>query len=463
MAVNLFQVGSKTGRVERHWIGGAKKDLEVYRIPLEHLYFNIENGRYADRMIRLRQENPGVHIDASDEKWKEKIEEMLAGEHKDTARDSAAFSKLIEDIEARDQLRPGVVLRDGGVLDGNRRLAALRRLWKKSKNTERFRTLEAVILPDETTEEDRWRIEAGLQLGINERWDYSPVNELLKVRQGLRMYEDMIKDRRLPAKESPVRLVTRAIYGKTEADIQEMDSRLRLIDEYLEFIDLPEAYDRIGQSSERFLEASRIVRAAENHSLDPKFIAKLKAVLFYIIDNNVMDNWDLRDIYYSLGGDPRKKGPKSRRTNMPALNELLDTYPDARKIRDDLKLRHAPRTGSVATKAAPVAAVAKMVPGKPLPKRTVATPEPDPPRPHVDRTKVEEGTEIFKRRMEIAGKQNSIRKLADRIRGDIKALEDELSKAGTRKSLSADERASLLELCDYIAVEIPKCKKHLKS
>src|SRR5579872_2725202 len=192
MAVNLFQVGTETGRVERHWIGGAKKDLKVYRIPLEHLYFNIENGRYADRMIRLRQENPGVDIDPREDRWKDKIQEMLSGEHKDTARDSAAFAKLIEDIDARDQLRPGVVLRDGGVLDGNRRLAALRRLWKKSKNTERFRMFEAVVLPDETTEEDRWRIEAGLQLGINERWDYSPVNELLKVRQGLRMYEDMI-------------------------------------------------------------------------------------------------------------------------------------------------------------------------------------------------------------------------------------------------------------------------------
>ena len=106
MTVNLLQVGQKTERVERHWIGGSKRDLEVYRIPLEHLYFNIENGRYADRMIRLRHEHPGVSIDPREDKWKEKIEEMLAGEHKDTARDSAAFKKLIEDIEARDHCAP---------------------------------------------------------------------------------------------------------------------------------------------------------------------------------------------------------------------------------------------------------------------------------------------------------------------------------------------------------------------
>src|SRR4051794_10773017 len=96
MVVNLLQVGEKTDplRVERHWIKGQKRDLEVYRIPLEHLYFNIENGRYADRMIRLRQENRGVQIDARQDRWKNKIEEMLAGEHKDTTRDKAAFEKL---------------------------------------------------------------------------------------------------------------------------------------------------------------------------------------------------------------------------------------------------------------------------------------------------------------------------------------------------------------------------------
>jgi len=408
-------------------------------------------------MIRLRHDNPGVSIDPREDKWKEKIEEMLAGEHKDTARDIAAFRKLIEDIEARDQLRPGVVLRDGGVLDGNRRLAALRRLWKKSKNTERFRVFEAVILPDETTEEDRWCIEAGVQLGMNERWDYSPVNELLKVRQGLRMYEEMIKEKRLPAKESPVRLVARAIYGKTEADIEEMDLRLRLMDEYLEFIDRAEEYDRIGESSEDFKEATRIVRAAENRQLEPRFVAKLKAVLFYQIESNLMNNWELRGIYHALGGDPRKKGPKSRRTNMEALEEFLGNYPDPRQIRDDLKARHSPKP--------PAATPPSKAPaGKSARPKRQGPPAPPPTKtPPVDKTKAEAATEVFKRRMEMAGKQHSLRKLAERMMADFKTLEAELSKAGTRKNLSPDDRAVLLETFDHVLRAIPACKKHLKS
>src|ERR1044072_4566977 len=173
-------------RAERHWVGNERKDLVVHHIPVEHLYFNIENGRYADRMIRLKRENAGIEIDPTMEKWKEQIEKMLAGEHRDTTRDKASFDKLLDDIRNHSQLRPGVVTMDGGVIDGNRRFAALRRL--SAVDREKFRDFDAVILPANTSAEDRWRIEAGLQLSVNERLDYSPINELLKVRDGVRMY-----------------------------------------------------------------------------------------------------------------------------------------------------------------------------------------------------------------------------------------------------------------------------------
>lgn len=42
-----------------------------------------------------------------------------------TEKDKIAFERLKEDIDNREQLNPGVVLADGGVVDGNRRLAVL--------------------------------------------------------------------------------------------------------------------------------------------------------------------------------------------------------------------------------------------------------------------------------------------------------------------------------------------------
>ncbi len=227
-------------------------------------------------MIKLGHEHPGDVIDPKLDRWKTQIEKMLAGEHKDTSRDKGPFETLIRDLEEREQLEPGVVLADGGVIDGNRRLAALRRLNAKNPRSAKFGYFDAVILPYDTTAEDRWRIEAGLQLGTNERWDYSPVNEMLKIRQGVDMYEALIQANSFSNGQSAVRLVTQAIYGKSEGEIQEMLSRLRLIDEYLEFTGQDGAYHQIGDRSERFKEANRIVTAAENQQLDPPLLAKIR-------------------------------------------------------------------------------------------------------------------------------------------------------------------------------------------
>ncbi|WP_164019599.1 hypothetical protein [Pyxidicoccus trucidator] len=332
--VELRDVSEKLKLVERHWINGKKQELPVYRIPIEHLYFNIGNGRYADRMLKLRHDHPGVAIDPRQEKWKDEIEKMLAGEHKDTSRDKAAFERLMEDIDGRTQLRPGVVLFDGGVLDGNRRLATLRRLLKGKKNEGKYRYFDGVILPPNTSAEDRWQIEAGLQLGMNERWDYSPINELLKIREGLTMYGQMISANKLPGKR-PVELVANAIYGKSAADVEEMAGRLNLIDEYLQFIDDEGAYDRVGERSEDFLEARRIVTAAENQQRSPQEIARLKFVLFYLIHGDLMDNFQLRYVYVALGGDPKKRGRKYE-ARPEALKEFLERFPDNKALRTNV-------------------------------------------------------------------------------------------------------------------------------
>ncbi len=52
---DITEVARKSNplRAEIHWVGNERKELEVCHIPIEYLYFNIENGRYADRMIRL--------------------------------------------------------------------------------------------------------------------------------------------------------------------------------------------------------------------------------------------------------------------------------------------------------------------------------------------------------------------------------------------------------------------------
>jgi hypothetical protein len=452
-SADLLKVSEKTQRLERHWICGKKDDLPVYRVPIDLLYFNIENGRYADRMLRLRNLNPGKIIDARVEKWKAEIEKMLAGEDKDTQRDASAFVRLKEDISAREQLRPGVVLPDGGVIDGNRRLAALRRLSKESKNPARFRFFDGVILPENTTPEDRWRIEAGLQLGINERWDYSPVNELLKVREGLKMYGEMIGEGKLPKDQTPSELVAKAIYGRSEDDILEMEGRLQLVDEYLEFINEEGSYDRIGSSSEDFLEARKIVTAAENQQRDPAFIAKLKAVLFYVIHTDLMDNYDLRDLYHALGGDPRKKGRK-REANPNALAEFLADYPGSPKeIQRDL-LKKQPNPEPEPKNSGKKSTAKGKTTGVKSKSKTDSG--------GVDRAKVAAGKERFKRKMEAASKSKSARQFAEGALADMQNLEKNLLEKGHVAALTPEDRDAVRDALKATQRSLNVCEKAIK-
>jgi hypothetical protein len=453
MSDDLTKVSKQTSRVERYWINGAKVDLPIYQIDIQRLYFNIANGRYADRMIRLKREHPGVEIDTSKQEWKDKIEKMLAGEHRDTQRDKTAFQELMEDLNKREQLRPGVVLADGGVIDGNRRLAALSRLWRET-NDKRFRYFDAAILPADTDKEDRWRIEAGMQLGKNDRWDYSPINELLKIRDGVQMYEEKIADGELTPEPNPFKLVARELYGKTEQDIREMTDRLALMDEYLDAQKAPGEYDRIGDSSEDFLEACKAVTAAKNRAdLEPAQLAKLKYILFYVIHTDLMNNYDIRDIYKALGGDPKKPGKKPQ-ANRQALQELLDSYPDPEEIEESLAEQPELEVPAKKQKAGKAAGASGKGDGD-------AKADKAKPKRGVDKAKAGAATERFKRRMDTKAKP--LRTIAEGALADLESLEKGLGDPARVRAMTVNDRAALLEAIDKMDKTLTKCKAAVKK
>lgn len=300
---NLVDASEKTDRKELFWIKGKRRELDVYRVPIKLLYFNIENGRYADKMVQLRGDNPGVEIDPRSDKWKETIWKMLKGEYLGTERDIEPFQRLREDLLDRQQLRPGVVLFDGGVLDGNRRFAALLDLQSNKKNPTRFEYFDAVVLDEDVGSEDRWRIEAGVQIGRDEKLSYSPINELLKIREGLTLF----KGRSNPEKE-----ISKVLYGMEEEEIRKDILKIRLIDEYLTFIKKQQAYNEVGDVIERFEEAVKTLEQAKRLGSSPQQIQQLKLAHFAIIRDKLMDNWQMRKVRTAMGAGKAAKGKNQR-------------------------------------------------------------------------------------------------------------------------------------------------------
>lgn len=325
---SLKEVSIETDRTLRLWLQGDKQDLKVYRIPIQHLYFNIENGRYRDKMLQLRADYPGVNIDPKEDKWRTEIHKMLKGDYvgtvgvEGTEEDRSAFERLMEDIKTREQLSPGIVLSDGGVIDGNRRLAVL-----FSLTGERFTFFDGVILPENINHLDRWRIEVGAQLGKDQKLDYSPINQLLKIREGLELYKSI----KIPEGKTPQDMVAEALYGVSPKEVNDSIDRINLIDEYLDFFKLKGKYFCIADRNERFIEAVNTLKAAER--LPPHEKAKLKVQLFVIIKEGIMTNWEIRDIRRALGGDPKSRGRKTEPIQK-AVGHFITHSTDPKAVRD---------------------------------------------------------------------------------------------------------------------------------
>lgn len=164
--------GQKKLRVRGNW-----KIYNIYRIPIDDVHYNRLNGRIASEMSSIKRENK------IDEVTDDDIEKFIFESSK------ANNKKTQESIRKRGQDEVAVVLRNGTVIDGNRRFTCLRRLFKETHN-ERFRYIDAVILDDTVLDDRAIKL---LEINIQykeEKLPYTPINRLAVIA------EDILSDHR---------------------------------------------------------------------------------------------------------------------------------------------------------------------------------------------------------------------------------------------------------------------------
>lgn len=212
-----------TGRKEKHSIDGVTRDFEVYRIKSDLLFYNEQNDRIATWVSEYDSEHGGDLLSLPRDEYNEVIEGFIVQSN------TKALRKTQKDIALRGQLRPGVVLNDGRVIDGNRRLTCIRRIARDKSEPGWF---ESIIL-DDATGSDPKRIkllELSIQIGEEEKVAYDPVDRLVGV------YRDIIKDH----------LITPAEYAKAtglkESEVNKLVERAQYMEEFLAFCNAPEQY-----------------------------------------------------------------------------------------------------------------------------------------------------------------------------------------------------------------------------
>lgn len=166
----------KTGEKKKLTVRGQVKNYDVYEIPLEFLYYNDQNGRINTMYKKYSSTNGFITPEIGDSEYNKIFEDFIFDSNKQAMRDT------IRSIKEKSQQEPGVVLPDGRVIDGNRRLTALRIIEKEEKIP---KTFNAVILPlnlnskiDEKTIKE---LELDLQLGREERVNYDPIDRIFDV------------------------------------------------------------------------------------------------------------------------------------------------------------------------------------------------------------------------------------------------------------------------------------------
>lgn len=196
----------------------------VYRVPLELLFYNDKNARIATWISGYSDNPSGGDLNAlSNEDYNATIADFIK-----KSDSPSTFKKTLEDIAFKGQIRPGTIMSDGRIVDGNRRFTCLRELHEKNPLIDKYAYFECFIVPSSEDIKTIKKIERMTQFGVDEKVDYNPVEKLVEA------YEDMIgPDKFLSVKEYQV------MYKMSRSEAEGMLNRATILVDYLDYIKKP--------------------------------------------------------------------------------------------------------------------------------------------------------------------------------------------------------------------------------
>jgi len=291
-------------------LAGEINTLAVYHIPMKYLLFNIRNGRFAAELLE-KEEQLRRKLDPTLEQDARIIRKLLL------EQSESETAALTEDLKLHGQLEPGIITFDGAVINGNRRMAILKTLFEETHEP-KFDYLNVARLPEQVDQKDLWRVEAGLQFAKDFRLEYGPINELLKLREGLQQG--------LSAED-----ISKSLLGRyTAKKVNEKFEVLKLIDSYLRQIKRPGEYHLIQRNVEKFnsLQAN-VVAPLRKFGKPAEEIANVISVAFALIQKvpNV-SHWNirrLRDIAQNSKAEKELVPILAEKTSRETINDAFET------------------------------------------------------------------------------------------------------------------------------------------
>ncbi|WP_445478302.1 hypothetical protein ACULLL_18840 [Lysinibacillus irui] len=255
----------------------------VYEVSIDMPKYRLGNGRTQaeqERYLARRPELPENYfeIDLESEEKHKVQHEILKSMLKDKSID------LLDFFYKEKQEEPIIIDDDGFVINGNRRLCAMRELYYSDKEAfQRFSSIDVLVLPH-CEERDKDELEANLQIKQDIKAEYSWISQACMFRKRQRDYS-----------YSDAELAN--LYDIKESDIRELLDMLGYADEFLESRNKAKRYDEVEKKEFGFKQIRKFNN--DNKSLDVAEKDIFKNITYCMLEEDA-DQLGLGRVYAAI-------------------------------------------------------------------------------------------------------------------------------------------------------------------
>lgn len=337
--------GHKTASGEKHPIPFRGKDsflIPVIEVDLFLPKYRLNNGRVRATQEHYRIEN-SLAKDFFDIKY---TEEVTRQEHLHKVlllKKGDANEDLLKFFKETQQTNPFILSSDGIIVNGNRRISAIRELYKEdTKGLSYFRYIRVGILPEGTTEDEIRKVESRLQNFPNIHREYDWYDDALTIKQevgniGLKEFSQF-------RKEKP-------------QELQKIMECIRIGERYLEFIRKTGLFLELSNQKQACNEIFEGKKKIKRHTFLQRFfeVESFKLMQFPEGDRNYnkirdLANEDLllqryNEMQKSISVKSNKGGtrvPKKKKVLPPSPQDVFThTITSFQKLDESNKRKHA--------------------------------------------------------------------------------------------------------------------------
>ncbi len=311
----------------------------IIRLHHDYLMYRIENSRTFRQQLHFIHKNnldSNFFSDPENPDVQKAQEEILL----ELIHNSSNGQEFIDDLKNRGQDDPTIITYEGYIVNGNRRVAALKELGVEY--------VDCLVLPEDANKKDIYALEHLLQISEDYKEEYHWVNELMNFYLGLHdsslnyTKDQMAKAFRIKKSELESKLVT-----------------MSLVNEFLQWKGLPNQFDyeRLDLAEEVFRQLEKGIR---KHNDEHKRQELIHAV-FHLIENPptkgrlysqvsyLISNWD--EIYKRMTSNQKIEPEESKnKGTQEEGTDLVDEFLDAKKLPQNEIFKDSPNNDELATK-----------------------------------------------------------------------------------------------------------------